>query len=164
MTFTEADSGNVNPNFKESDGFQCNCQTCVVVFEARLRGYNLEARPFEISSNALPLSENTNLAWLTPRGEHPDYIMNLEANTVDSVYQFISDTVKPGERYTMEGIWKGDLGCGHIISVFREESGNLVFYDPQVNMIYNSKSIKEDFLNYMQKGNTEDTAIKLLRC
>lgn len=38
MTFTEADSGSVNPNLEESEGFQCNCQTCVVVFEARLRG------------------------------------------------------------------------------------------------------------------------------
>ena len=71
--------------------------------------------------------------------------------------------MKSGERYTLEGVWKGGFGCGHIISVFREETGNLVFYDPQVNMIYNAKSIKEDFLNYMQKGNTEDTAIKLLR-
>ena len=163
MTFTEADSGNVNPNFNECDGFQNNCQTCVVVFEARLRGYDIEAKPFEMSSNAFDLSGNTSLAWLTPVGEHPDYIMDLEANTVDSVYQFISDTVKPGERYTLEGCWKDCLGCGHIISVFREETGNLVFYDPQVNMTYNAKSIKEDFLNYMQKGNTEETAIKLLR-
>lgn len=163
MTFTEADSGHVNPNFEECDGFQCNCQTCVVVFEARLRGYDIEAKPFEMTSNASSLSENTNLAWLTPEGEHPDYIMNFEANSVDAAYQFISDTVKPGERYTLEGVWKGGFGCGHIISVFREETGNLVFYDPQVNTIYNSKSIKEQFLNFMQKGNTEDSAIKLLR-
>lgn len=163
MTFTEADSGHVNPNFEECDGFQCNCQTCVVVFEARLRGYDIEAKPFEMTSNASSLSEKTNLAWLTPEGEHPDYIMNFEANSVDAAYQFISDTVKPGERYTLEGVWKGGFGCGHIISVFREETGNLVFYDPQVNTIYNSKSIKEQFLNFMQKGNTEDSAIKLLR-
>lgn len=163
MTFTEADSGNVNPNFDECDGFQCNCQSCVVVFEARLRGYDIEAKPFEMSSNAFELSENTSLAWLTPKGEHPKYIMNFEANSVDATYQFISDTVKSGERYTLEGVWKGGFGCGHIISVFREETGNLVFYDPQVNMTYNAKSIKEDFLNYMQKGNTEDTAIKLIR-
>ena len=163
MTFTEADSGNVNPNFEECDGFQCNCQSCVVVFEARLRGYDIEAKPFEMSSNAFELSENTSLAWLTPKGEHPKYIMNFEANSVDAAYQFISDTVKSGERYTLEGVWKGGFGCGHIISVFREETGNLVFYDPQVNMTYNEKSIKENFLNYMQKGNTEDTAIKLLR-
>ena len=163
MTFTEADSGNVNPNFEECEGFQCNCQTCVVAFEARLRGYDIEAGPFEMDSNAAALSSETYLAWLTPEGEHPNYIMNLEANSTDAAYNFISDTVKPGERYTLQGIWKGDWGCGHIISVFREESGNLVFYDPQINEIYNKKFFKEEFLSRMQKGNTEETAIKLLR-
>lgn len=79
------------------------------------------------------------------------------------MYDFISDTVKPGERYTLQGIWKGPWGCGHIISVFREETGNLVFYDPQVNMTYNERGIKENILSMMQKGSTEDETIKLLR-
>ena len=52
---------------------------------------------------------------------------------------------------------------GHIISVFKENTGNLVFYDPQINQIYSKRFMKEEFLPSMQKGNTEDTAIKLLR-
>lgn len=163
MSFTEADSGHVNPNLEECDGFQCNCQTCVVVFEARLRGYDIEARPMTEDSNAMQLSEKTNLAWLTEDGKHPDYIMNFEANSVDAMYDFIDKTVKPGERYTLEGVWKGFFGCGHIISVFRETTGNLVFYDPQINQIYSKRVMKEELLPNMQKGNTEDTAIKLLR-
>jgi hypothetical protein len=163
MTFTEADSGHVNPNLEECEGFQCNCQTCVVVFEARLRGYDIEAQPMEEGSNAMQLSEKTNLAWLTPEGNHPDYIMNFDANSVDAVYNFIDETVKPGERYTLEGAWKGLFGMGHIISVFKENTGNLVFYDPQINQIYSKRFMKEEFLPSMQKGNTEDTAIKLLR-
>ena len=163
MSFTEADSGHVNPNLDECDGFQCNCQTCVVVFEARLRGYDIEARPMAEGSNAMQLSEKTNLAWLTADGTHPDYIMNFEANSVDAMYDFIDKTVKPGERYTLEGTWKGWFGVGHIISVFRENTGNLVFYDPQINQIYSKRVMKEELLPNMQKGNTEDTAIKLLR-
>lgn len=163
MSFTEADSGHVNPNLEECDGFQCNCQTCVVVFEARLRGYDIEARPMTEDSNAMQLSEKTNLAWLTEDGKHPDYIMNFEANSVDAIYDFIDKTVKSGERYTLEGVWKGFFGCGHIISVFRETTGNLVFYDPQINQIYSKRVMKEEFLPFMQKGNTEETAIKLLR-
>ena len=163
MTFTEADSGNVNPNYEECNGFQCNCQTCVVVFEARLRGYDVEAMPYRQNSNADKLAEHTNLAWLTPEGKHPSYVFDVNANSPNAVYNFISQTVKPGERYTMEGNWKGCYGSGHIISVFREDSGNLVFYDPQTNNCYNERSIKENFLNRMQKGNTENTAVKLLR-
>ena len=163
MTFTEADSGNVNPNYEECDGFQCNCQTCVVVFEARLRGYDVEAMPFSMDSNAEKLAEQTNLAWLAPDGTHPDYQMDVNANSSEAMYNFIARTVMPGERYTLEGNWKGGWGCGHIISVFREETGNLVFYDPQVNKIYNEQSFKVTFLSRMQKGNTEETAVKLLR-
>ena len=163
MTFTEADSGNVNPNFDECEGFQCNCQTCVVVFEARLRGWNIEAMPFKDDSNADELSINTNLAWIDSAGNHPEYIYDTTANSVDSVYKFIDETVKPGERYTLEGMWKGLFNCGHIISVFREKTGNLVFYDPQVNKIYNERSFKEDILSNMQKGITPDSNIKLLR-
>lgn len=163
MTFTEADSGNVNSNFDECEGFQCNCQTCVVVFEARLRGWNIEAMPFKDDSNADELSINTNLAWIDSAGNHPEYIYDTTANSVDSVYKFIDETVKPGERYTLEGMWKGLFNCGHIISVFREKTGNLVFYDPQVNKIYNERSFKEDILSNMQKGITPDSNIKLLR-
>lgn len=163
MTFTEADSGSVNPNFEESDGFQCNCQTCVVVFEARLRGWNIEAKPYTEGSNLEKLSENTSLAWIDSEGKHPQYVYNLEANSTDAMYDFISETVKPGQRYTMQGIWKGPWGCGHIISVFREETGNLVFYDPQINKIYNERGIKENVLSMMKKGTTEEETIKLLR-
>ena len=163
MTFTEADSGNVNPNLEECEGFQCNCQTCVVVFEARLRGYNVEAKAYCNDSNFEKLALQTNLAWKTSSGEHPQYIMNLDANSTEAMFKFISDTIKPGERYTLEGRWKGFWGGGHIISVFREESGNLVFYDSQINYIYNAQSFKDKILSRMQKGNTEDSAIKLLR-
>lgn len=164
MTFTEADSGNVNPRFEDNEGYQNNCQTCVVVFEARLRGWDVEAKSFMENSNCEKLSENTSLAWLTSDGKHPKYIFNTKANSVDDMYQFIADTVKPGERYTMQGYWRyGICDGGHIISVFREPTGNLVFYDPQIDKIYNERSIKKDVLNEMQKGNTEDTTIKLLR-
>lgn len=163
MTFTEADSGNVNPNYEECEGFQCNCQTCVVVFEARLRGYDIEAKAYTVGSNFEKLAEQTNLAWIDKEGKHPDYIYNLDVNSTDSMYDFISDTVKSGERYTMEGLWKGPWGFGHIISVFREDSGNLVFYDPQINRTYNKRSVKEEILSNMQKGTTESTTIKLLR-
>lgn len=163
MTFTEADSGHVNPNFEKNEGYQINCQTCVVVFEARLRGYDIEAKPFKEGSNSDKLSCNTNLAWLTPEGKHPEYLSNTNAKTTDSIYNYISDTVKPGERYTLEGLWKGFFSGGHIISIFREQNGNLVAYDPQINKIYSEKTLKAEILDNMQKGPTPETNIRLLR-
>ncbi len=217
MTFAEADSGNVNPHFKENyyewcdeedGGYNNNCQTCVVVFEARLKGYDVEAEPFREGTNSELLAEKTNLAWLTPEGTHPDYIeinpqdsfldkypnyddfddddlrednnyLNeyLSITTPDGIYDFIDDTVKTGEHYTLEGIWDRGIfsDCGHIISVFKEPTesftvyddqlgkeisittGELTFYDPQCDKIYNEQEAKS-FLSRM----IPDT-IKLLR-
>ncbi|MDE6677560.1 MAG: hypothetical protein K2K02_00830, partial [Ruminococcus sp.] len=51
MTFDEADHMSVNPNFTTKDSsYRENCQTCVVAYEARLRGYNVEANPMKRGS------------------------------------------------------------------------------------------------------------------
>ncbi|MCI6186362.1 MAG: toxin glutamine deamidase domain-containing protein [Spirochaetia bacterium] len=162
MSFKEADSGHVNPKFDSDFLYQINCQTCVVVFEASLRGWNIEACPFLFDGNADLLANQTNLAWINEDGKHPDYVIDLNANDVESVYAFIDKSVKSGQRYTLEGIWEGGFG-GHIISVFRDTSDKLVFYDPQTNTIYDSKSIKEDILGHFVNGNSPEYATKLLR-
>ena len=54
MDFLEARGGSEllgasasNPHFMEGDNFNNNCQTCVVAYEARRRGYNVEAKPYQ---------------------------------------------------------------------------------------------------------------------
>lgn len=44
MSFKQANGGKVNPKYTgKRDGYSGNCQTCVAVFEARLRGYDMQA-------------------------------------------------------------------------------------------------------------------------
>ena len=52
MSFDKADGGNPNPYYKEDVefagelfGYTTNCQTCVVAFEARMRGFDVRALP-----------------------------------------------------------------------------------------------------------------------
>ncbi len=47
MSYKQANEGRVNPNYNKSDEYKLNCQCCVAVFEARLRGYDIETLPFD---------------------------------------------------------------------------------------------------------------------
>lgn len=48
---------------------------------------------------------------------------------------FMHNTLKEGERYTLEFGWKGRSNVGHIISLYIEK-GKIVFYDPQSGRLY----------------------------
>lgn len=51
MSFKKANEGRVNPNYSPQNlGYAMNCQTSVATFEARLRGYDIEALPFDANN------------------------------------------------------------------------------------------------------------------
>lgn len=133
MSRDEADHNSANPNFMKSSGYQVNCQSCVVAYEARLRGYDVTAKAkTPDNAAARTLSHTTNLAWIDPStGRPPDIMRNEKANTVKRFKEWMEETIQPGERYTFEHGWKGRGNSGHIISVDRDSGGALRFYDPQ---------------------------------
>lgn len=142
MTRDEANGGKPNPNFKQSHGYQINCQSCVVTYEARLRGYNVQTLPNTKGSMLDKLSRQTNMAWIDPAtGKHPAYIFDEAANTVKKFYDFIEKTVEAQKRYTLQFSWKGRSRSGHIISMDRDEQGVLRLYDPQTGQTYTGKQI-----------------------
>lgn len=142
MTRDEANGGKPNPNFKQSHGYQINCQSCVVTYEARLRGYNVQTLPNTKGSMLDKLSRQTNMAWIDPAtGKHPAYIFDKAANTVKKFYDFIEKTVEAQKRYTLQFSWKGRSRSGHIISMDRDEQGALRLYDPQTGQTYTGKQI-----------------------
>ena len=78
MDREKADQGHANPNFDSvsasSEGFHTNCQTCVVAYELRLRGYDLSALGNKNNQWIEELSHYTNRAWLNENDMHPAYI------------------------------------------------------------------------------------------
>ncbi|WP_081260881.1 phage minor head protein [Streptobacillus moniliformis] len=138
MTHEEANNGNVNPNFLKHKQYRINCQSCVVTYEARLRGYDVETLGNTPNSMLSKLSMQTNIAWIDPNtGKHPEYIKleNKSGNIKNSYYQ-IKNTLKVGRKYTIQYFWKGFDG-GHIQNIWLDEKDNVVvIYDPQTNKIY----------------------------
>lgn len=134
MLFDKANGGRVNPNYSKGKDYKMNCQTCVVAFEARLRGYDVIAKSREYSKHAPTqiLAMDTRKAWIDPAtGKHPEFIQDTSATTPQKVKDFLDRSVKPGERYTFEFTWKGNKTEGHIISLDRNDNGVLRLYDPQ---------------------------------
>lgn len=67
MIFENADSYNVNPNYGKARGYSINCQSCVVVFEARLKGYDVQVVANTKGSTCEALSYRTILARIEPK-------------------------------------------------------------------------------------------------
>jgi SPP1 gp7 family putative phage head morphogenesis protein len=144
MTRDDADGGKPNPNFNKGGGYRTNCQSCVVGYEARLRGYNVQTLPNTKGSRLDILSRKTNLAWFDPTtGKHPEYIFDDAARTVKKFADFLEQTVKAQNRYTLEFSWKGRRRSGHIISLDRDSTGGLRLYDPQTGETYTGDEVKK---------------------
>lgn len=152
MTFEEANSGNVNPNFGKDEGYRINCQTCVVTFEARLRGYDVEALPNTKGSFLEKLSYRTNLAWIDKKtGKNPEYI-KAECNNAKEYLKFLKETLEPKSRYTIEFIWKGNKKTGHIINLDLTENGEIRLKDNQITGYYKDQYIGDkEVLRYLSE-------------
>ena len=140
MTFDEADHMSANPNFKKDKSYKENCQTCVVAYEARLRGYDVEANPMKHGSMSYAVSLNTRLPWIDPEtGKNPEYIFDKKANNPKLFKEFLEKTIEPNQRYTMSFARK--YKDAHIISADRTEKGKLRLYDPQNGKSYTGLSL-----------------------
>lgn len=152
MTFEEADGRSANPGYRKGTGTASNCQSCVIAYEARLRGYDVEAMSYTGNQTAEELSLNTRIAWVDPEtGDTPDYEPWDYGKIYDkrSYGDYLESTVKTGGRYTLEFYWKNAQG-GHIITAERDEDGKLRLYDPQTGKTYTKDYEKEALLGRMR--------------
>jgi len=149
MSRAQADNNNPNPGYLEKPGCTTNCQTCVVAFEARLRGYDVKALGNHNNSTIKVLSHRTNTAWIDPKtGKHPDYKYDVSVKNARSCYKWLEKELQVGNRYTIEFGWKGRRHSGHIVSIEKDKNNNIIIYDPQNGHI---TAEKNNVLRYFQR-------------
>lgn len=139
MTREEANGGKCNPHFQNASayGYTTNCQTCVAVYEARLRGYDVRALPNNRNGYISDLSHDTTLIWVNPEtGERP---VQIHKGFGQRTEQYLEGNVKEGGRYTLQ-FMHGRGRTGHIVSIERVD-GALQMYDPQSGKHYDKKQI-----------------------
>lgn len=156
MSFDKANGGRVNPGINsDKSGYGMNCQSCVVAFEARLRGYDIEVMPYSKHSVMKELAEHPEKAWIDPKtGANPLPQTLFGYNTPKRVMKYLEDNVKEGERYTLRYDTRESGGyCGHIVWMDRTESGMRI-YDPQSGTIYEDRDYRDFIRTHIQYKST----------
>lgn len=151
MTFEQANGMNANPKHGKDVGYSTNCQTCVVAFEARLRGYEVEALPNTKGSMLEKLTTNYRGAWYEKGTKIKPLYLPDERETPHTPASFkkhLVNTIKEGERYTMDFGWRGHGRTGHVIHIYKKD-GNIQFYDPQIGESYKGKQV-DDYLKLLR--------------
>lgn len=155
MTFEEADTGNVNPKYGADRSFSINCQTCVVAFEARQRGFNVMAKGNTSGSMSEKLSHDTALAWIDRETKQKlQYIIAGDNKTVynpKKYLDFLEKQINVGERYTLQFAWKGRSWCGHIVNIDRNSDGQLRIKDNQRGDGERSEWLGAEIMEYLAR-------------
>lgn len=148
MSEENADHGNGNPNYLSSSGYQTNCQTCVIAYEARLRGYDVTAGPRTKNNTLGYLAKDTTKAWIDPKTgmppkstKCPGYISNSK-----EFQTFLTDRMNPGERYNLRFNWMRK-SYGHIVSAEKTSTGQLRIFDPQTGKTFYGETARTEYLD-----------------
>lgn len=140
----------------KSEGYKLNCQRCVVAHEARMRGYDVVARP---SWGGDPLQRVGN--WLAVF-EGDKEIYNCKGNMPAEIENFITNKMKEWGKGSRAFLWfdwaEPILGKGHVIVTHLNENNFVQYGDPQtgkIGVVRYLKEIKPDSAVIMRVDNLE---------
>lgn len=150
MTREQAGGLSSNPRFYDEDsyerGYQKNCQSCVVSYAMRLRGYDVEARPREQNNEAQEnVALNTTVSWIDPQSrKHPKPMIIPARNAKDGL-RWLEQNVDENGIYTFGFRSNDPSGYFTHIVIVEKIQGLLVIYDPQTGIV-NSSSTQMMFM------------------
>ena len=116
-----------------NNGFDNNCTSCSIAFEALQRGYNVEAISGDSSIVEVGLSRDDSGGFFDVVNEMPCKYDNINVKDI-SCYDYFEKNMKNGERYQLAYYNKGTgtvVGKGHVINIQKNEKGEIIVYDPQ---------------------------------
>ena len=130
MTFMDANQGRGNVMYGKDQSFSDNCQSAVVVHEARIRGLNVTALGYDYnkSSVSYKLGEHFEAIWENPKTHRTPNPTRIIDKSFDSMVSKINSNTKSVGRYHIGVNFKDG---GHMITAERLSDGKLIFYDPQ---------------------------------
>ncbi len=139
MTFEQANGGRVNPTFSPN-----NCQSCIAVFEARMRGFNIETLPYNSKTKDIMdrLAKRPYMVYSDPQNGQPPKILNTNANNKNEVKKWLQNNINNNERYAFLYQPKNQSDK-HMIEVMKSKEGKLIYYDPQLGTEINEKELED---------------------
>ena len=143
MTFFEANEGMANIDFGKSDSYNENCQSCVAIHEARLRGLNITSIGYsdDIQSVTYLLGEKFQSIWINAKTGKTPQVTLLRSENEDDLFRRLDKSMSTIGRYHVGINQTNDRG--HVITAERMPSGKLLFYDPQNGSFLNIREFSE---------------------
>lgn len=136
MTFIEANEGRGNMSYGKGEEFESNCQVCVAIHEARLRGLNVTAVGYTDRKDSVQylLGESFQDIWINPKtGKIPNVTTVRDVN-FDVLTKKLDKNTSAIGRYHIGINMKNS---GHVITAERLPNGKLIFYDAQSGTFLN---------------------------
>lgn len=146
MDYLSADSGASNPTKDE-----INCQSVVVAFEARRRGLDCFALPYDgnETSASFRLGENFALAWVNPKNGKVMNPTKLSGRSDDEIITKLEKELKVPGRYVLGINYKGNIG--HVISVDVTPAKEIIVHDEQDDSYFSLRSLENlEFLELLK--------------
>lgn len=131
MSFLDADSGRGNIHFGRGALYEENCQCCVAVHEARLRGLNLTAVAYNADTSSIQwqLGERFEDIWINPKTKKTPAVQTIKGADDNAILQSLEKQMQASGRYHIGVNFKD--GRGHVITAERLKSGKVIYYDAQ---------------------------------
>ncbi|EHO49802.1 hypothetical protein HMPREF9099_02720 [Lachnospiraceae bacterium oral taxon 082 str. F0431] len=123
-----------NPNYAPDDSmspWDNNCQRCVSAYEARRRGYDVEAQPVPNGADTLSIMNHPN-GW--PSVYKGAKLIDCSANTGALAALKVNDQMKvwgDGARAIVRIRWNKKVDVGGHVFIAEMENGKINFVDPQ---------------------------------
>lgn len=179
MSAQEADNKAPNPKYGQNELYRINCQSCVVAYELRRRGFDVEALPRSTDQQAR-LAKDSGLAFIDPEtgktvepkgfsglplGQTHGYENEFSKTNLKANFEAL--TKEPG-RYHFSYVYTCcHKRYGHIVCVERFPDGRLVMYDPQSGQIRHwrdiSKNMRKKFLHRVMRVDDKLINIELVK-
>lgn len=147
----ETDLAKVNPNYSHTNRnsvWNVNCQRCVMAYEARRRGYDVEALPVPGGQDSLPIMNHPN-GWPTVY-KNPNPI-ECSANSGTAAKMNVDEQMEQwGDncRAIVRVRWKPEYGGGGHVFIAERINGVTRYIDPQNNCT----DAKDYFMDAMGQG------------
>lgn len=152
MDHSMAAGSSCNPKYATVRGCKTNCQSCVLAYEARRRGYDVCAMPKDSKDRALKemLSLHPEAAYINPNtGYSPDVkssfdgVLWRDCSSVKKM-ELICNAIGNGHRGVLKYLTK--MGSGHVVNIVCD-SGKPFIFDPQRGVEYRTSVDIDKFMS-----------------
>lgn len=137
MTFLEANEGMANADRGKNVLFSQNCQCCVAIHEARLRGLDITAVEYSYDRNSAQyiLGENFQKIWINPNTRTTPQLTVLKGESDRNIIEKLNKSTRAMGRYHVGLNYKNNTG--HVVTAERIFSGKIIYYDAQTGDFIN---------------------------